>query len=76
MAVMVCTTCRSVGKPKSQTQGSLLVEVALWVLFCFPGLIYSLWRLSSRTRVCRQCGSPQIVPLTSPVGRQLTGGAP
>ncbi|MCE5185066.1 MAG: YqaE/Pmp3 family membrane protein [Planctomycetaceae bacterium] len=59
------------GKPKKVTRGSFFIEILLWLFFLLPGLIYSIWRLSSRSVVCRSCGSPNLVPLDSPVGMQL-----
>jgi hypothetical protein len=69
----VCKQCGTVGKPKSYTPGSILIEIVLWLCFLVPGLLYSLWRLSRRRSVCSACGSPDLVPLNSPIGRQLTG---
>ena len=73
MKAMVCTRCLTVGKPKQQTRGSFLVEVLLWLCFLFPGLLYSLWRLSSKYEVCKQCGSRELVPANSVRGKQLRG---
>jgi hypothetical protein len=36
-----------------------------------PGLLYSLWRLSSRERVCSACGHASLIPVSSPRGRAL-----
>jgi hypothetical protein len=49
--------------------GSFLIELVLWLAACVPGLIYSLWRLTTAKR----CGSCQgeLVPLESPRGRHL-----
>ena len=48
-----------------------MVEVALWLLFCFPGIIYSLWRLTTRYDACPVCGGAGMIPADSPRGRQL-----
>lgn len=69
--MMVCTRCLSVGKPRRMTRGSLLMELALWILFIFPGLIYSIWRATTRYRACRACGGIDLVPAESPRGQQL-----
>lgn len=68
---MVCTVCGSATEPKSITKGSTLIELILWICLIIPGLIYSIWRLSSRYDACRECDSANIVPLDSPVGRNL-----
>lgn len=71
----ICATCGYIGRPKLETKGSFLFEVCLWLLFCAPGLIYSLWRLTSRSKVCPQCSAPSMIPATSPRGRQLANVA-
>lgn len=70
-----CKSCGTVGEPASSTPGSISIEVVLWLCFIVPGLIYSLWRLSRRHKVCPSCGSTEIVPADSPVGRTIAGPA-
>jgi hypothetical protein len=53
-----CPNCGTVGRPKTATRGSFLMEVSLWLLLIVPGLIYSLWRLTTKTKVCPKCGAP------------------
>lgn len=76
----ICAQCGSVGAPRKVAPGSFLVELALWICFILPGLIYSLWRVSSKRPTCRACGAIRtMVPLQSPRGRQLAAqfhGAP
>ena len=67
----ICTHCGHAGKPKTHTKGSLLIEIVLWLSFLVPGLIYSLWRLTTRQKVCRKCGTPNLVPTDTPRGRKL-----
>lgn len=68
---VICAQCQSIVKPRSDTKGSCLVEGALWLLFIVPGLIYSLWRLSSKAKACPVCGGTELVPLDTPRGRAL-----
>jgi hypothetical protein len=68
---MVCAQCGNVGYPKKITKGSFLIEVVLWLCFIFPGIIYSLWRISSRYSACPSCKAPHMVALDSPIGRKL-----
>jgi len=63
---MYCANCGTVAAPKSKTRGSFLVEVFLWLLFIVPGVIYSLWRLTTRAKVCPKCGAPNMLPMDSP----------
>lgn len=67
----VCMTCESIVTPKYITKGSLLLEIILWCLWLFPGLIYSIWRLTSRYEGCPVCGGNTLVPLDSPLGRRV-----
>lgn len=71
-AQLVCTQCGHVGTPKSAVKGSFGVEVVLWLLFIFPGIIYSVWRMTSRHKACRSCGATNLVPLDSPIGRKMS----
>lgn len=71
MPKMTCLTCGSTMKPRTNTPGSLLLEIAAWLLLLVPGLIYSLWRVSARRKVCSCCGSEHIVPTHSPAARSI-----
>ena len=51
-----CMSCGSDTAGERRTRGSIWIELVLWALFIFPGVLYSLWRLSSRTVVCASCG--------------------
>lgn len=54
----MCRACGYRGTMKTQAKGSLVVELALWLLFCLPGLIYTLWRATSgREARCPNCGT-------------------
>lgn len=68
---LICKRCGCVGPGKWVTPGSFVVELALWILFCAPGLIYTLWRLTAGYRGCRFCGSPEVISIHSPLGKQL-----
>jgi hypothetical protein len=67
----ICTVCGHYGPARKHTKGSIVIEIALWLLMIVPGLLYSLWRLTSKEKVCAECGSNSIVPETSPVGQRL-----
>jgi len=68
---MICKACGHYGDPGKQTSGSFGVEVVLWLCFLIPGLIYSIWRLSTRKDICAKCGSPDLIPVDSPIGKKL-----
>ena len=67
---MICLECGTVGRTKTRTKGSILIELLLWCCFLVPGLIYSVWRMTTRQRVCKCCGSTRVVPITSPAGQR------
>lgn len=51
---------------------SLGVATPLFVFFLFLSLIYTCWRhLFGRRKVCRQCGNATLIPVDSPVGKDL-----
>lgn len=67
----ICSNCGFTGQAKKVTKGSTMIELVLWLCIIFPGLIYSLWRLSSRHLACPQCSATNMLPLDSPRGRKL-----
>lgn len=67
----LCTVCGTVGNTKRNMKGSILTELLLWCFFLVPGLIYSIWRHSTVAQVCRNCGSPAVIPINSPVAQQV-----
>lgn len=70
---MVCTNCGSLVSPQSKTPGSFWIELLLWLFFIVPGVIYSVWRLSSVRKECPKCGGRNLVPSDTPVGMRLLG---
>lgn len=69
---VICSACGTRGIPQRITPGSTLIELVLWLCFLLPGLIYSIWRLSARRNACAICAASALVPLNSPMGKQLT----
>lgn len=67
----VCVTCGTVGTPVRYIKGSFGMELGLWLLFIVPGLLYSIWRLTTRSKVCPSCQSEDIIPTISPNGRKI-----
>lgn len=66
----LCTVCGTIGTTKRNMKGSVLTELLLWCFFLLPGLIYSIWRHSTVSQVCRNCGNSAVIPLNSPVAQQ------
>lgn len=67
----LCVVCGTVGRPKSVTRGSMGIEIILWLMFIVPGVIYSIWRLTTRREACPACGSDQIIPVQSPRAQEI-----
>lgn len=67
----ICPSCGSVGYPIMRTRGNWRITFILLLCFIIPGILYSIWRRSSRYSVCPQCKLPGMVPLDSPGGNQL-----
>jgi len=67
---LVCTQCGCTAT-ESHTKGSFMIEVLLWLIFCIPGVIYSIWRLTTRGQVCSSCKSDRLVSANSPSGQRL-----
>ena len=68
---LICSQCGHVGSSQTAVKGSFLIEIVLWLCFIVPGLIYSLWRSTSRYKKCPVCGSTNMIPVDSPVGQKL-----
>lgn len=67
----ICPQCGSQGRSKLKTRGSMALEIVLWLALIVPGLIYSIWRLTTKQEVCPNCSNPGMIPLSSPRGQQL-----
>ena len=72
MSKMICQDCGTTGVPKKVTKGSIWIEIILWLCFLIPGLIYSIWRLTTRYDACPKCKSKSIIPTDSPKGKELS----
>ncbi|MBI2613318.1 MAG: hypothetical protein HYW62_00885 [Candidatus Levybacteria bacterium] len=72
---MICTNCYYRGEPKTITRGSFAIELVLWIFFFWafliPPLVYSIWRLTTRTKACPKCGQTALIPEDSPRGVEL-----
>lgn len=74
----ICQQCGYFGFETTQTKGSFGVEIALWILglltFGFLLLIalpYTIWRFCSKTKACPKCGGTTMIPVDTPVGKEL-----
>lgn len=67
----ICGNCRSRIRPLLRREGSTAVEVLLWLFLLVPGVIYSIWRSSTRKPVCPICAAPHPIPLGTPAADAL-----
>jgi hypothetical protein len=68
----VCKSCGKSIKPISITPGSFFIELILWLAMILPGLLYSVWRVSSRYKGCPVCKSRDVIPSDSPLAKNFT----
>jgi len=69
---LICSNCGYIGKPKNVVEGSIFIEIILWLAFIIPGVVYSIWReTSGRKKICPKCRAPNMIPLDSPRGKRL-----
>lgn len=57
-----CLNCDSYMDSKTAVKGSVIIELFLWLCFIVPGIIYSLWRSTSRYKACTICRSGNLIP--------------
>jgi len=56
-----CPNCNYTGPGKKIIKGSIAAEILLWVMFLLPGLIYSIWRITSKYYGCPKCQYPHVI---------------
>ena len=68
---LVCTNCGHLGPSRTVTKGHFALEVALWLCFLVPGIIYSIWRLTTRHEACPVCGNSNLLPKLAPMAQKF-----
>lgn len=68
---LFCTACGHEGPTRTVAKGSIGIEIVLWLCLLVPGLIYSIWRHSTKAEACTACGATALVPTTSPVAAKM-----
>ncbi|MGP5436554.1 hypothetical protein [Psychrobacter alimentarius] len=61
-----CSNCGSTTNPT--VAGSIIITLILIWFAVIPAIIYEIWR--AKNKRCRQCGSPAIMPMHSPLAQQ------
>lgn len=72
----LCKACGTIARTTKATPGSIFIEIFAWLFMLVPGIIYSLWRISKKHKVCRSCGSPDVIPATSPMAQSIISSNP
>ncbi|MFA7174107.1 MAG: hypothetical protein WC340_12000 [Kiritimatiellia bacterium] len=67
----ICSNCGSYTNGTSHTKGYFVLEIILWLCWVIPGLLYTMWRLTTRGKVCHLCKCDTLTPVNSPMGRKL-----
>lgn len=63
LAEKECMICHELTRGRTKVKGSLFIEILLWCFFIVPGLIYSIWRMTSTNVICSHCGSEYLKQL-------------
>ena len=53
--MFICTNCGFKGSAKKIMKGGLGTEIIFYLLGIIPGLIYSVWRSSTKYYGCPKC---------------------
>lgn len=67
----VCRNCGTRAKPKIVTRGSVWIELILWLAMIIPGVIYSIWRITTRDIACPECQRNTMIGAHTPIGRMI-----
>ncbi len=70
---VVCLHCGHEGVAKIDCKGSALLEAVLWFALILPGLLFSIWRFTTRERVCDACGQTRLVVSGTPAALAKLG---
>lgn len=70
-AHFICPSCNAIGHGKVIMPGNRFTEIFLWVVFLFPGPIYSAWRHFGQRIICAKCGETELVLLDSETGQKI-----
>lgn len=69
--LFACTNCGHIGYRLKKKKGSIFITIILILFFILPGILYMLWRGSTKHYVCSSCGGQTLVPITSPAGVKI-----
>lgn len=67
----ICANCGTQNRLKTEYPGSCILTFLLLSFFFIPGILYILWCTANQCVVCRVCGSTNLIPVNSPIGKKL-----
>ena len=67
----VCRSCGTRTDGRSKNSGSILILILLLCFLIIPGIIYLVWMAGADYKACDACGSKDIIPADSPMGRNI-----
>ena len=68
---VVCESCNEQTMSVTKMKGTMLINIVLLVCMVVPGVLYFVWRLTTKHKACGSCGSDQILPINSLKGKKL-----
>jgi hypothetical protein len=68
MAKYICKHCGYEGEAKRKKRGSRGVEILLWSTLLLPGPLYTLWRMTGKSKECPNCERVGFVKSSSDEG--------
>ncbi|MFZ4125321.1 MAG: hypothetical protein ACOYJ2_04535 [Rickettsiales bacterium] len=68
MALYICKHCGYEGEAKRQKRGSRGVEIFLWSTLLLPGPLYTIWRMTGKSKECPNCERQGFVKSSSDEG--------
>lgn len=71
MNKMFCKECYEVAVPKTVTPGYFIIELVAWCFMVLPGLLYTMYRISNKKKVCAHCGSESVIKADSFLAKKM-----
>jgi hypothetical protein len=67
---MLCTQCGAETDQATKTmRGSAMVNAVLFLCFGVPGIVYWVWRMTTKFDACPTCGHAALIPANAPLAR-------
>jgi hypothetical protein len=68
---IICRNCGNIGFSKEVIKGSLWITIILLFFYILPGIIYEIWRGTTKVFCCPKCNSQSIIPANTPAARKI-----